>query len=114
MYYYILQYYFDKGDNASQDCEKICGVYGEGAVSKSAARKWFARFRSRNFDVKDEPRSNRPITEKSDEILEKIEQDRHISSHDIAYELNIHYQTVRTICKRLSLKRNSMFGCLMN
>ena len=49
--YDILQYYFDKGDNASQACEKICGVYGEGTVTKSAARECFARFRSRNFDV---------------------------------------------------------------
>ena len=50
---YILQYYFDNGDNASQACEKSYGVYGEGAVSKSTARKCFARFRSGNFNVKD-------------------------------------------------------------
>ena len=24
---YILQYHFDKDDNALQACEKICGVY---------------------------------------------------------------------------------------
>ena len=91
----MLQYHFDKGDNASQTREKICGVYGEGAVSKSAALpQRFAHFRFTNFDVKDEPRPGRPITEQSDEILEKIEQDWHISSHDIAYELNIHHQTV--------------------
>ena len=91
---YILQYHFDKGDNASQACEKICDVYGEGVVPKSAARKWLARFYSRNFDVKDVPRSGRPNTGKSDEILEKIEQDRHISSPDIAYESNINHQSV--------------------
>ena len=48
---YTLQYHFDKGDDASQACEKDFGVYGEGALLKSAARKWFARFHSRNFDV---------------------------------------------------------------
>ena len=101
---YILQYHFDKGDNASQACIKICGVYGEGAVSKSTAREWCARFRSRNFDVKDEPRFGRPTTEKSDEILEKIEQDRHISSHDIAYELNIHHQTVLNHLQKAGFK----------
>ena len=60
--YYILQYHFDKGDYASQACEKICGVYGEGAVSKSTARKWFG-FHSGNFYIKNEPCSGRPITE---------------------------------------------------
>ena len=90
---YILPYHFDK-DNASQACEQIFMVYGEGAVSKSIACKVFARFSSGNFDVRDEPCSGQPITENSDEILEKIEQAWHISSRDITYELNIHYQTV--------------------
>ena len=35
----------------------------------------FARFRAGNFDVKDEPRSSRSITEKSDEIMVKVERE---------------------------------------
>ena len=61
---YILQYYYDKGKNAAQACEKICAIYGEDTLSKSAARKWFAHFYTGNFDMKDESRSGRPITEK--------------------------------------------------
>jgi len=91
---YILQYHFNQGDNASQTCEKIRDVYGEDVLSKSAACKWFARFRSGNFDVKDAPRSGRPIVEKVDEIPQKIEEDRHISSYDIAAELNINQKIV--------------------
>jgi len=45
-------------------------------------QSWFKRFQSGNFDVKD-TRSGRPITGKVDEIMEKVEQDRHISNHDI-------------------------------
>ncbi|EFN85429.1 hypothetical protein EAI_05538, partial [Harpegnathos saltator] len=41
---YILQYYYDKGKNTAQACEKICATGSEGTLSKSAARKWFARF----------------------------------------------------------------------
>jgi len=33
--------------------------------------------------------STRPIIEKVDEIMEKVEQDQHISNHDIDKELNI-------------------------
>ncbi len=91
---YILQYHYDQGENASQAREKICGVYGQDTLSKATAKRWFARFRSGNFDVKDAPRSGRPITEKVDEILEMIEQDRHISTYDIAKELNIDQKTV--------------------
>ena len=41
-----------------QTYEKICVIYDEDTLSKSAAREWFARFRAENFDVKDEPRSD--------------------------------------------------------
>ena len=72
---YILQYHYDKGKNAAQTCEKICVIYGDDTLSKSAAR--FARFRVGNFnDVKDEPRSGRPITEKSDETMVKVKRDK--------------------------------------
>ena len=40
----------------------------------------FARFRSGNFDIKDEPHSGRPMTNETDKILEKFEQDRHINN----------------------------------
>jgi len=37
--HYILQYHYDKGKNAAQACEKICAIYGENTLSKSAAWK---------------------------------------------------------------------------
>jgi len=84
---YIL--YYDKGKNAAQACEKICAIYDEDTLSKSAIRKWFARFRAGNFDVKDELCSGRPIIEKFDEIMVKVERDKHVSTVEIARELGI-------------------------
>ena len=57
-------------------------------------RNWFERFRSGNFDVKDAPRSGRPVTEKVDEILQMVELDRHASTVDIAEALGIAQKTV--------------------
>ena len=74
---YILQYYYDNGKNAAQAYEKICAVYGKSIFSKSAAQKWFARIRSGNFNLKDNSGSGRPISEKTDKIREKLQQDRH-------------------------------------
>ena len=90
---YILQYHYEKQE-CTQACEKICAIYGEGTLSKSAARKWFARFRAGNFDVKDEPRFDRPITEKSDEIIIKVERDQHVSTVEITRELGIDHKTI--------------------
>jgi len=72
----------------------MCDVYGHDAVSVCVTQGWFKLFQSENFYVKDASRSGRPITGKVDEIIEKVEQDRHISSHDIGKELNIDYKTV--------------------
>ncbi|GBP42999.1 hypothetical protein EVAR_49487_1 [Eumeta japonica] len=47
-----------------------------------------------NHDVKDELRAGRPLTDKVNAILEKVERDRHISSNDIAEGLEIDLKAV--------------------
>ena len=39
----ITLYYFKKGKNATE-MQKICAVYGEGAVTDQTCQKWFAKF----------------------------------------------------------------------
>jgi len=51
----------------------------------------------------------RPITGEVNKIIKKVEQDRHISSHNIDKELNIDHKRVLNIWRRLD-KKNSMFG----
>jgi len=69
------------------------------------AQSWFKRLQSGNFDVKDAPRSSRSITGKIDEIMEKVEQDRHISSHDIDKKLNINRKTVLNHLEKAGQKK---------
>ncbi|KAJ0183809.1 hypothetical protein K1T71_000232 [Dendrolimus kikuchii] len=80
--------------------KKNCDVYGPNAVSVRVAQIWFKRFQSGNFDIKDAHRSGRPVTDKIDAIFEKVEQDRHISSYDIAGELGIDHKTVLAHLKK--------------
>jgi len=88
---YILKFYYKK-KNASQIAKKICDVYD--TVSIRVVQNWFKCFQSGKFNVKDASRFGRSITGKVDEIMEKVEQDWHISSYDIDKELNIDYKTV--------------------
>ena len=55
---------------------------------------WFKRFKSGNFSVNDKVSSGRPVTDKISAILEKVDQDRLISSYDIAEELDVNHKTV--------------------
>ena len=41
---HIVLYYFKKGKNATETQEKICAVYGEGAVTDRMFQKWFVKF----------------------------------------------------------------------
>lgn len=91
---HILQFFFDQRKKATEACEKICEVYGQDSLSIHTARKWFARFRSGNFDVKDAPRTGRPPVVEIDTIVEKIHEFPHATTHDIAIELNIDQKTV--------------------
>ena len=72
---HILQYYYDKGKNASHAANKICAVYGPDTVSISTAQRWFQRFRSGAEVIEDAPRSGRPVVENCDKIAELIERD---------------------------------------
>ena len=38
-----MLYYFKKGKNATEMQEKICTVYGGGAVTDGMCQKWFAK-----------------------------------------------------------------------
>jgi len=91
---YILQFFFDKDENASQTAENVNNVYGPDTVTANHAQFWFRRFRSGNLDVKDAPRSGRPIVENGDKIIKIVESDHHVSTVSIAQELNITQKTV--------------------
>ena len=58
-YYALL---FQKGKNATgTHTEKICAVYGEGAVTDRMCQKWFARFRAGHFPLDDAPWLGRQV-----------------------------------------------------
>jgi len=71
--------------------------------------EWFARFRSRNQDVKDASHPGRPITAKVGEILQLVEQDRHASCQEIAEALNINNMTVWNHLKEANYKKKLDF-----
>ncbi|GFW72091.1 histone-lysine N-methyltransferase SETMAR [Trichonephila clavipes] len=77
---YILQFFVDKDENASQVAEIANGVYGADTVTANYVQFWFRQFHSVIFDVKDAPRTGRPVVENLDKITEIIEVDQHVSS----------------------------------
>ncbi|EZA58468.1 hypothetical protein X777_00529, partial [Ooceraea biroi] len=49
-------------------------VYGEDVLSERQCQNWFSKFRTGNFDLKDAPRSGRPIKADDEKIKALVEQ----------------------------------------
>ncbi|GFY15343.1 histone-lysine N-methyltransferase SETMAR [Trichonephila clavipes] len=63
---FFLQFFFDKGENASQVAEIANDVYVADTVTANYVQFWFCRFNSDIFDIKDAPRTGRPVVENVD------------------------------------------------
>lgn len=59
-YCHILLRYLKKGKRAAEAHRKICRVYRNNALSEGIYQKWFAKFRSGDFDVNNVLRSGCP------------------------------------------------------
>ncbi|EZA53808.1 Histone-lysine N-methyltransferase SETMAR [Ooceraea biroi] len=88
-YRHILLYYFKKSKRAAKAHKKICRVYGDDALTERVCQKWFAKFRSGDFDVNDAPRSGRPIEIDSSNVKAIIDKNPSQSVREIATALNI-------------------------
>ncbi|KAJ4448244.1 hypothetical protein ANN_10258 [Periplaneta americana] len=81
---------------------KLLGVREE-AVSRKCVYDWFKRFREGKETIEDEPRSGRPSTSRTPEMIEKVRQmlaqDRRLTLRLIAEELDISKDTVHTIVR---------------
>ena len=58
---HLLLFAFNQGSKSAKAAGDICAVYGEGAIAERTARDWYAKFKNGNFDLKDAPRSGRPV-----------------------------------------------------
>ncbi|GFX89070.1 histone-lysine N-methyltransferase SETMAR [Trichonephila clavipes] len=90
---------------AIQVAEIVHGVYGADIVTANYVQFCFRRFRSGIFDVKDAPRTGRPIVENIDKITDIIKVDLHVSSRSIVQELKIDHKTVLNHLRKVELKK---------
>ncbi|GFV82113.1 histone-lysine N-methyltransferase SETMAR [Trichonephila clavipes] len=94
--------HFRKGKNAVQARKKLTNVHGESVLTVRQCQNWFAKFRSGNFDVKDAPRSGRPVEADKDAIKALVDVNRRIT-YEIGLRLNLSNSTVYDHLKGLGL-----------
>lgn len=90
----------------------LLAVYGPDAYSLATIGRWIARFKAGQFDLEDQHRSGRPITETSNANIERIESliddNPRISYSYLEAHTNLSRGTLQTIIKdKLQLTKKS-------
>jgi len=97
-------------ETGTETFNKLKQAYGEHALSKSQVFKWYKAFSEGRKSIKDEPRSGRLSTSKTENNVEivraLVRSDRRLTVRMIASELNLNHTTVNQILKeQLAMKK---------
>ena len=64
----VLLHYFNMKKTTAESHRILVEVYGEHALAERTCQKWFARFKSGEFDLEDEERPEQPKKFKDKEL----------------------------------------------
>jgi transposase len=91
------------GKSASETLALLTVAYGEYDMRKSSVFEWHGRFKEGREDVRDDPRSGQPKTQRTetnvDRVRNLVRSVRRLGVKVIAEELNVNRETVRQIVK---------------
>ncbi|CAH2103662.1 unnamed protein product [Euphydryas editha] len=71
----IMECEFRRGSKAAEAARNINDVYGWNTTNDRITNYWFARFRSGNFDLRNEPRGRPKMLVDNDELKAIVEAD---------------------------------------
>ena len=91
---HCLLYEFQLGHSATQATSNICRALGPGTISQPTVHRWFKRFSSRNFDLEDEPRSERSDKLVLDGLKELVERDPRQTTRCMASTFGCSHTTI--------------------
>ena len=95
----VIKFCVKAGKRAVETIELINKAYGSAAMSRAIVYWWYACFQDGREDVKDDARSGRPSTARTEENVESVRrlltEDRSTTLQMTADRLNIGKETVR-------------------
>ncbi|XP_007461763.1 PREDICTED: putative uncharacterized protein FLJ37770-like [Lipotes vexillifer] len=89
--------------SASETHHLLKEAYGDEVMSRARVFDWHKRFKEGREDIRDDARSGRPVTHRTDENIQKVKDlvcsNRQLTVRMMAEELNLDKETVRLILK---------------
>ena len=105
-----LKFWIANGISCAKSLKILQKAYDESTLSKTRAYEWYSAFKSGRDEVEDLPRSGRPSMSSTQvntaKVKEMVTENRHLSLREIAAELAVSHESIRTILNDcLSMKR---------
>ena len=90
----VLIFFFDSKKTAAEAHRELQKVYVDAALSETACRDWFRRFKDSDFDVDDRPREGRPKTLEDAELEACLDEDPCKTQEELASALGVTRQAI--------------------
>ena len=97
----IFLYEFKLNQSAAEIARKINQAFGNDSVNEHTVRRWFAKFRSGDFSLEDEPRSGRPIIIQDEDLRTLVKTAASQTVRGMAKELGVSFHAVFDGLKRI-------------
>ena len=85
----IFLYEFKLNQSAPETHRKINQTFGSDSVNERTVRRWFAKFRSGDFSLEDDPPSGRPTVIQGEDLRSLVETDPSQTVCGMAEELGV-------------------------
>ena len=102
---HCLLFLFDSGQKAAEAHRQLVQTYGQEAPHYNTCASWFQRFKAGDRSMEDKDRSGRPTDVNREELLAAVQDNRRISSRQIAAHIGCSKSAVAEILRDLGFHK---------
>lgn len=100
---HIMLYHYEKKWKSAQSFRDLTDLFGEGCISKSQCRMWFARFKSGDTSLEEKDGRGRPSDFDDEALLTAVEEDESVTTRILAEDFNVNHSTIVRRLKKLGM-----------